>query len=141
MKASIREIYDIAAAIIRDAKTSGRTIKTPNSFTSYSFKRDDLRLEIFVPHNGREWDNDNDCWYFPRGSVTLYHEKHKNYIKAQTQFNVGSAASKSNFNPTRIVARILEPKFFKLLDIAESTTMDRSEIINAQLSKLRLKQK
>lgn len=133
---TISQVYDIAKTIINDKTIMG--YKSYNSYsTTYTFKKDNLSLNIYAPHGGREWDDDYDKWNYNTGSIRIT-DKHGT-ISARTKYNVGRAMTRSRLNPISIFTRLRAPLFFHLIDLAEKRDLDQKETIEHKIATLRMK--
>ncbi len=135
-KYTISQVYDIAKTIINDKTIMGS--KSRNSYsTNYTFKKDDLSLNIYAPDGGREWDDDYDEWNYNTGSISIVDKS--GTIFAQTKYNVGRAMTRSRLNPISIFTRLRAPLFFHLIDLAEKRDLDQKETIEHKIATLRMK--
>ena len=135
-KYTISQVYDIAKTIISDP-TFNASKDQSTLFTKYTFKKENLYMDIFAPHGGKEWDNDYDTWDYNEGSITI---KDKNgTIYAKTKHNVGRAMDRSSVNPIAIFTRLRAPLFFRLIDMAEKRGLDQKETIAYKIASLRTK--
>ncbi|MBP3397592.1 MAG: hypothetical protein J6K82_01545 [Alphaproteobacteria bacterium] len=135
-KYKISQVYDIAKTIINDPTFHASKHRTEN-LTKYTFETNDLRMDIFAPHGGEEWDIDYDDWYIKEGTISIKDETGIIYTK--TKHNVGRAFDRPSVNPVALFTRLREPLFFKLIDMAEKRGLNQSEIIKNQLATLRKK--
>lgn len=135
-KYKISQVYDIARTIISDQRFNASKYKT-KSFTKYTFEKENLRMDIYAPHGGEEWDIDYDDWDIKEGSITITDEK--GTIYTHTKHNVGRAFDRPSVNPVALFTRLREPLFFKLIDMAEKRGLNQSETIKNQLATLRMK--
>ena len=134
-KYTISQVYDIAKTIINDKTSKGS--KSHNSYsTNYTFKKDDVSLDIYAPHGGREWDGDYDEWDYNTGSIRIT-DKYGTFV-AQTKHNVGRAMTRSRLNPISIFTRLRAPLFFNLIDLAEKRDLDQKETIEYKIATLRM---
>ena len=135
-KHTISQVYDIAKTIINDKTIMGS--KFHNSyFTNYVFKKDDLSLKIYAPHNCREWDDDYDKWRYNTGHIHITDKS--GTIFAQTKYSVGRAMTRSRLNPISVFTRLRAPLFFNLIDLAEKRDLDQKETIEYKIATLRRK--
>ena len=129
-KYTISQVYDIAKTIMGS--------KFHNSyFTNYVFKKDDLSLKIYAPHNCREWDDDYDKWRYNTGHIHITDKS--GTIFAQTKYSVGRAMTRSRLNPISVFTRLRAPLFFNLIDLAEKRDLDQKETIECKIATLRRK--
>ena len=128
-KCTIREIYDIATAFITDRKTTVNVSSTENG-TTYTFIRRGLadypyQLMIYAPKGAPE-----HLKYHPyitdkkQGSIKIQRGTGVNLMEgrtiasAKTKHNVGRALDKKQCDIVRFGTRMLSPKFFQLMDMA-----------------------
>ena len=145
-KISMTQAYDIATAFITDNNTTLEKEFEPSYYTHYTLKRGNLQLEINAPHGGAGYDWLDDYYFKNNGSVDLYRGSYT-IMFVSTKHNVGRAVNKSRFNPMAVFTRLREPKFFKILDLAEQRaqgrikTTDNTALINKFIRQIPEKQK
>lgn len=133
-KFTIRQLYDIAKAIISDPSFNA-TKEGSAIFTKYIFKKRGLCMEICVSHGGKEWDGDYDMWDNKEGVITI--EDENGSVCAKTKHNVGRAMNCLSINPIAVFTRLRAPLFFRLINMAEKRGIDQTKFIKSRISDLR----
>jgi hypothetical protein len=113
MKITINKAYDIASALLTDSAATVRDISGWNT-TIYRVEKDTLRMDIYAPHGG---GFRNGGAY--RGLITLSDGKQQ-VFEAATRCPVGPAMDCTNSRPVLFATRMLSPKYFSLLDMANA---------------------
>ena len=138
---TIKQAYDIAMAFITDRDTTAHA-QINDRHISYTFEkrfRTDLPycLTIYVERGAPEkrgflMDNKRGHIMLQRGTATASDNHARTLFSAYTDCNAGRAVDKNQSDIVRFGTRMLSPRFFKLLDMAEKRvsgkikTMDNS---------------
>lgn len=140
MELSIKQAYDITSAILTN-KWIGIQNTSRESCTSYRIQTfDSLYGNLVMSINAPEF------WMNREGRIDLY-QNGKLIFFAYTKRNVGRAFEKSNSRLVRTGTRILSPRFFNLLNMADTRlngklpTCDNTAKIQKLLNQLSEKQK
>lgn len=141
MKLSIKQAYDIISAILTN-KHIGIQNTSDKYSTSYRIQTFDslygnLVMSINAPHGAPIWSIANEFWMNREGCIDLY----------QNGKLIGRAFEKSNSRLVRTGTRMLSPRFFNLLNMADARlngklpTCDNTTKIQKLLKQLSEKQK
>ena len=135
---TISEIYDIATAFITDRKTTVDVSSTEND-TTYTFIRRGLeeypyQLMIYAPKGAPEHlkyhpyitDKKQGSIKIQRGTGVNLMEG-RTIVSAKTKHNVGRALDKKQCDIVRFGTRMLSPKFFQLMDMANKRAFSKIE--------------
>ena len=150
MKLSIKQAYDITSAILTN-KWIGIQNTSDKYSTSYRIQTFDslygnLVMSINAPHGAPIWSIADEFWMDREGRIDLY-QNGKLIFFAYTKRNVGRAFEKSNSRLVRTGTRMLSPRFFNLLNMADTRlngklpTCDNTTKIQKLLKQLSEKQK
>lgn len=150
MELSIKQAYDITSAILTN-KYIGIQNTSDKSRTSYRIETSDslhghLVLYIDAPHGAPIWSIADEIWLNKEGCIYLC-QNDKCIFFAYTKRNVGRAFEKSNSRLVRTGTRMLSPRFFSLLNMANArlngklSTRDNTAKIQKLLNQLSEKQK
>ena len=116
------QAYNIAQSFISTKDATIEKCVSARYYTHYTLTVNNLRLDIDAPHGGPGFDWLDDYNY--NGSITLY-KNGSTIMFHGTKHTVGRAMNKSKYNPIRIATRMLSPKFFKIIDLAEDRIQNR----------------
>ena len=141
MKLSIKQAYDITSAILTN-KHIGIQNTSDKYSTSYRIQTFDslygnLVMSINAPHGAPIWSVADEFWMNREGCIDLY----------QNGKLIGRAFEKSNSRLVRTGTRMLSPRFFNLLNMADARlngklpTCDNTTKIQKLLKQLSEKQK
>lgn len=141
MKLSIKQAYDITSAILTN-KHIGIQNTSDKYSTSYRIQTFDslygnLVMSINAPHGAPIWSIADEFWMNREGCIDLY----------QNGKLIGRAFEKSNSRLVRTGTRMLSPRFFNLLNMADARlngklpTCDNTAKIQKLLKQLSEKQK
>ncbi len=153
---TIKQAYDIAMAFISDCDTKVHATVNERHI-SYTFEkrfRTDLPycLSIYVERGAPEkrgflMDNKRGHIMLQRGTATTSKHGARTLFSAYTDCNAGRAVDKTQSDIVRFGTRMLSPRFFKLLDMAEKRvsgkikTMDNSGEIYMKIYRIRENQR
>lgn len=153
---TIKQAYDIAMAFISDCDTKVHATVNERHI-SYTFEkrfRTDAPycLTIYVERGAPEkrgflMDNKRGHIMLQRGTATTSEHGARTLFSAYTDCNAGRAVDKTQSDIVRFGTRMLSPRFFKLLDMAEKRvsgkikTMDNSGEIYMKIYRIRENQR
>ena len=135
---TINEMYDIATAFITDRKTTVNVSSTENG-TTYTFIRRGLeeypyQLMIYAPKGAPEHlkyhpyikDKKQGSIKIQRGTGVNLREG-RTIASAKTKHNVGRALDTKQCDIVRFGTRMLSPKFFELIEMANKRAFSKIE--------------
>ena len=136
-KCTIREIYDIATAFITDRDTTLKTTSvdgvTMYKFTKHGLAEHPYTLVISVEHGAPTKIQNSNQTNKKTGHVYLLRDTETNprtIISAETAHNVGRAVDKKQRGIVQLYTRILSPKFFQLMNMANERAFNRIKRTN-----------
>lgn len=140
-KCTIREIYDIATAFITDRNTSVEAT-CDNQVIAFRFIKRGLAeypytlvvsAERGAPKkitNTIYMDKKPGKVYLHRGTMLTGATDTRTIISAETKHNVGRALDKTQSQIVQFGTRILSPRFFELLQMAENRLNNKIKTTN-----------
>jgi hypothetical protein len=111
---TINQAYNIAQAMLTDSASTIVANKI-NCGTVYTVRKDGLALYIYAPYGTKKTRVCNNSY----GAVSLDEDKRR-VFDAYTKTNVARAISSSKYTPGAVLTRVLSPKYFHLLEMAQS---------------------
>ena len=114
MSLTINQAYDIAEAMLTDSASTIVAHKI-NCGTVYTVRKDSLALYIYAPYCTKKSRVCNNSY----GSVSLDEDKRR-VFEAYTKSEVAHAINSSKNAPMAVLTRMFSPKYFRLLDMAQS---------------------
>jgi hypothetical protein len=140
MQLTTQQTYNIASALISDKNTTIEKFETPYFCVKYIIRNNNLYLKIYAPYGSPHWDHVDKCWEINAGELMLLNKSQLVFL-TYTKNNVGRAFGRTKYNPMNILTRLREPRFFKLLEMADArangslkTTDNQQKIQNMLIS-------